>query len=110
MSKEQPPSPVGPFVTRLEAARVHLRCDVTTIDRRVADGSLPKFKFGRRTLFRLVDVLKLIEHSPVLSPHCGGRQRPPSTRGRGHSVLISTEQAVLFLLLLAAILLIRVYI
>ena len=67
--------PNGAFVTRKEAAEIHLRCHVKTIDRYVAAGALAKYKFGRKTLFLLADVLALIKPLGVL----------PSTSGRGRA-------------------------
>jgi|GEM_PF-1918667 len=67
--------PKGVFVTRKEAAEIHLHCHVKTIDRYVAAGALTKYKFGRKTLFLLADVWALIKPVGVL----------PSTSGRGRA-------------------------
>jgi excisionase family DNA binding protein len=60
MFDNQARSADGPYITRAEAARVYLRCHVTTVDRLVKAGLLKKYKFGRITLFRLSDVLALV--------------------------------------------------
>lgn len=67
--------PKGAFVTRKEAAEIHLRCHVKTIDRYFAAGALTKYKFGRKTLFLLADVLVIIKCVGVLL----------STSGRGQA-------------------------
>ena len=38
-----------PNLTRAEVA-AFLRCSVDTVDKRIADGSLPAIKYGRRVL------------------------------------------------------------
>lgn len=50
------------FITRREASE-RLRVSLSTIDRYVAAGELERFKIGpRRTLFRLLDIEKLVRH------------------------------------------------
>lgn len=46
-------------MTRAEVAAL-LRCSVGTIDSRIADGSLPAAKFGRRVLIQRKDVAALL--------------------------------------------------
>lgn len=87
--------PEGPFVTRMEAAEIHLRCHVKTIDRYVAAGMLPKYKFGRKTLFRLEDVLGLVK--PM------GDVPPPSRRGRACAPFLSPGMVAFNLLGVAAL-------
>lgn len=45
--------------TRAEVAAI-LRCSTGTIDRRIADGTLPASKFGRRVLIRNADVAAML--------------------------------------------------
>ncbi|MBB3172869.1 hypothetical protein FHR90_000683 [Endobacter medicaginis] len=96
MSDEHGSSGDGRFVTRIEAARIHLRCDVTTIDRRVADGSLRKYKFGRRTLFRLRDVLDLVVAEPAL-PSRTDRHTRLRNASRGSADVLTGWPAVFML-------------
>lgn len=85
MSDDHALAEQGPFVTRKEAAELYLRCHVTTIDRRAADGSLPRFKVGRRTLFRLSDVMKLVVASPVRPQQPGRRHSCGASRAAAPS-------------------------
>ena len=48
-----------PNLTRAEVA-AFLRCSVDTVDKRIADGSLPAIKYGRRVLIRREDVAALM--------------------------------------------------
>lgn len=48
-----------PNLTRAEVA-AFLRCSVDTVDKRIADGSLPAFKNGRRVLIQRKDVAALM--------------------------------------------------
>ncbi|MBS1001613.1 helix-turn-helix domain-containing protein [Acetobacter persici] len=97
---------LGRFITRLEAAEIYLRCDVATVDRYVAKGLLPKYKFGRKTLFRLADVLKLVVRADVpdmeSSEPCGSTRR-----GRACSQPLPVALETLIFYLIAAALLIR---
>nr|WP_025826086.1 helix-turn-helix domain-containing protein [Acetobacter persici] len=87
--------PKGPFVTRKEAAEIHLRCHVKTIDRYVAAGRLPKYKFGRKTLFLLADVLALIK--------CVGVLPPISGRGRACAPFLSLDMVTFIALSVATL-------
>lgn len=87
--------PKGLFVTRTEAAEIHLRCHVKTIDRYVAAGRLPKYKFGRKTLFLLDDVLALIK--------CVGVLPPTSGRGRACAPFLSLDMVTFIALSVATL-------
>lgn len=101
----QTSGPLGGFITRIEAARIYLRCDVKTVDRYVAKGLLPKYKFGRKTIFLLADVLKLVIRADVPAMGSGGRSEA-SRRGRACSQHLPVALETLILYLIAAALLI----
>ncbi|MDG6093884.1 helix-turn-helix domain-containing protein [Acetobacter sp. AN02] len=73
----QIPNPLGRFVTRLEAAEIHLHCHEKTVDRYVAEGLLPKYKLGRKTLFLLEDALRLVIRADVPARGAGGGFEKP---------------------------------
>jgi len=102
----QIPDPLGPFITRIEAAEIHLRCDVSTIDRYVAKGLLPKYKFGRKTLFLLEDVLRLVIRADIPAMGSGGPSRR-TRRGRACSRALPVALETLVFGGIAAALLIR---
>lgn len=61
MSTTTLPSVADPeYLTRQEAADL-LRVDVQTIDRYAKGGRLTRYRVGRRTLFRSVQVRALVE-------------------------------------------------
>ncbi|OUI99890.1 helix-turn-helix domain-containing protein [Acetobacter cibinongensis] len=97
---------LGRFITRLEAAEIYLRCDVATVDRYVAKGLLPKYKFGRKTLFLLEDVLRLVIRADIPAMGSGGPSRR-TRRGRACSQLIPLGLQALVFGGIAAALLIR---
>lgn len=102
----QTSDPLGPFITRLEAARIYLRCHVATVDRYVAEGRLPKHKFGRKTLFLLADVLKLVIRADVPDMGSGGPSGS-TRRGRACSRPLPVALETLIFYVIATALLIR---
>ncbi|MCE0743737.1 helix-turn-helix domain-containing protein [Acetobacter sicerae] len=98
----QIPDPLGRFITRLEAARIYLRCHVATVDRYVAEGLLPKCKFGRKTLFLVADVLKLVIRADV-PDMVSGAPSGSTRRGRACSQLLpaALETLIFFAIAIA---------
>ncbi len=52
-----------PYMTVAEAAE-YLRCDPQRVYDLASNGRLPRYKDGRRTLHRRVDVMKLVNPEP----------------------------------------------
>lgn len=97
---------MGRFITRIEAAEIYLRCHVATVGRYVAEGVLPKYKFGRKTLFLLEDVLKLVIRADVPDTGSSGSPRLPR-RGRASSQALPVVLETLVFVVMAVVLLVR---
>jgi excisionase family DNA binding protein len=61
---DSPTDPNSLFITRTHAAKL-CDCNVQTLDKRIADGTLKKYRFGRLVLVKRAELLHHIESEAV---------------------------------------------